>query len=90
MESQFQERVLEVLEVLRDHKHLEPESDGRFRCLIKIEIGIEFDASDGSYTHYARALHPKKPKPMSQEREAYARSDGMKVGPELVQAELPS
>lgn len=89
LESQFQERLLEVLEVLRDHKRLEPETGGKFRCKIMLEIGVEFDPSDSTYTHWARALHPSKPKPVSQERDAYARSDGLKVLPELVQEELP-
>ena len=90
LESQFQERLFETLEVLRDHLRLQPESDGKFRCEIKLEIGIVFDPSDGTYVQEARALHTKKPKPRFADADAYRRSDGLKVLPPMVQTEIPA
>lgn len=89
LESQFQERVHESLVVLRDFRRLSPEADGTYACLIKLEVEIVFDPSDGTYKHSARALHPRKPKPAPAERDAYRRGDDLKVLPEMVQDELP-
>ena len=61
LEKQFQDRLAEVLEILRDHKHLEPQTGGRFRCTINLEVGVEFDPAANTFTHYGRALHPSKP-----------------------------
>lgn len=88
LESQFQERLHQVLEFLQDHRRLAPDSDGTFRCKIPIEVVIQFDPSDATYSHSARALHPKKPPPIAAERDAYRRGGDLKVLPEMVQGEL--
>jgi hypothetical protein len=90
LESQFQERLHQVLEFLRDFRRLQPDSDGTYRIKIEMEVAIQFDPSDGSYSHWARALHPKKPKPIAAERDAYRRGDDLKVLPEMVQGDLPT
>jgi len=89
LESQFQERLFEALQALRDFRRLSPEADGTYACLIKLEVEIVFDPSDGTFSHSARALHPKKPKPAAAERDAFCRGDELKVLPDMVQAELP-
>lgn len=89
LEVQFQERLKKALDLLREFRRLTPSGDGTYTTMIKLEIGITLDPSDGTYSHSARALHPKAPPPRAQVRDAYRRGDSMKVRPELKQGILP-
>ena len=90
LESQFQERLHEVMMILRDHQRLLATAAGKFECEIKLEVVIQYDPNDGSYWHEARAMHPTKPKPRFADADAYARPDGLKVLPAMVQTEIPT
>ncbi len=89
LETQFQERLFQALEALRDFRRLQSDSDGTYSCTIHMEVVIQYDPSDSTYSHSARAMHPKKPKPMAAERDAFRRGNELKVLPEMVQGELP-
>ena len=89
LEQQFQARLREILVLLRGHAGLEPNSGSRFASKIKLEIEIEFDPSDGTWSHRARAGHPSRPKPTKAKAKAWARSEGLKIWPQPHQAELP-
>lgn len=88
LEQQFQERLFEALEAVRDHRRIETH-DGKASVTIPLEVVLQFDALDGTFSTAARALQIKKPKPMPIVRPAYRRAGSLKVRPEI-QPDLPN
>lgn len=89
LERQFQQRLGEAYALLRGHESLEPNSGRKFSSKLKLEVGIEFDAHEGTWSHWIRVDHPTRPKPVKVTGKAYARGGGLKIWPEPHQAELP-
>jgi hypothetical protein len=87
LETQFQERLFQALEVLRDFKRL-TESGKSHSVTIPLEVIITRWAESGHFSIACRANAIKPPKPRALVRAAFQRGDGLKIEPEAIQQPL--